>query len=134
MNQCRNLWLQKTEHLIPGPFSLRENTTFDFNDNSSDNVREKEIEFVNFVEGKNHQINDFCFDRVVKEMGRFVIFSYEGELYPGQIVSFKNDELTIKSMRKSLKMWKWPILGLMFRDQLNPPNKFQKDVSFLCLS
>ena len=39
----------------------------------------------------------------------FVIFSYEEELFPGQIKRvLKNDEVEIKSMVKSGRNWKWP--------------------------
>lgn len=94
----------------------REEDIVEFNDNSSDDVdfdelekeQEKEREFINFVEGVYPQKKDFNFDKVVREVGRFVVISYEGQLYPGQIVAFNNDEVQINSMQKSLKMWKWP--------------------------
>lgn len=86
-----------------------------YNDNSSDDVdfeelaeeREKETEFVNFIEGKTSQRKS-SFSEVVKEVGRFVAFYYEKQLYPGEIVSFDDETVTINAMQKSLKMWKWP--------------------------
>lgn len=86
-----------------------------FNDNSSDDVdfeelaKEKEIEteFVNFLEGKSSH-HKTSFAEVVKEVGCFVAFYYEKQLYPGEIVSFDDETVTINAMQKSLKMWKWP--------------------------
>ena len=103
------------EPMITEGTEQRDEETLTFNDNSSDDVdfeelekeQEKESKFINFVEGIDQKKESF--DKVVKEVERFVVFSYEGQLYPGQIVSFNNDEVQIKSMQKSLKMWKWPL-------------------------
>lgn len=108
---------EDSEQLLPKPSTSRQEDTLALNDNSSDDVNfeelereeEKEREFINFIEGKCYKDNDFHFDNVVREVGRFVVFSYEGEFYPGQIVSFNNNEVTINSMQRSLKMWKWPL-------------------------
>lgn len=51
--------------------------------------REKETESVNF-RGKSSP----SFSEVVKEVGNFVAFYYEKQLYPGEIVSV--DEETVR--------------------------------------
>ncbi|KAK4883938.1 hypothetical protein RN001_000209 [Aquatica leii] len=87
-----------------------------FEDNSSEDIdfeelareQEKENQFVNFLEGKSSQYTNAKFQNVVKERGRFVVFSYEGKFYPGEIVAFDEETVTINAMQKSLKMWKWP--------------------------
>jgi len=43
-----------------------------------------------------------------KEVGEYVVFKYEGEYFPGRILSFSDDEVEISAMQKSLKSWKWP--------------------------
>lgn len=40
--------------------------------------------------------------------GDFVIFNYEGELFPGQVSEVKEDGCNIKSLVKSGVDWKWP--------------------------
>lgn len=46
---------------------------------------------------------------VQKVIGEFVVFRYEGELFPGQIMSFSDKKVTIMSMERGQKSWKWPI-------------------------
>ncbi|KAJ8930362.1 hypothetical protein NQ314_016840 [Rhamnusium bicolor] len=79
--------------------------------------KKKENQFMNFLEGKTSQYNDVHFAKVVREVGRFIVFSYEGQLYPGEIVAFDDKTVTINSMQRSLKMWKWPSK----RDELTYP-------------
>lgn len=57
----------------------------------------------NYFEGnkENRHANNF-------EDGDYVIFIYEGEYFVGQIVSVSEEGALIKSMKKSLKNWKWP--------------------------
>ncbi|CAH1979207.1 unnamed protein product [Acanthoscelides obtectus] len=93
-----------------------------FDDNSSDDVNFEELdkdqqiekEFMSFIEG---QKNEFHFANVIREVGRFVVFSYMGQLFPGEIVAFDDEKVTINAMEKSLKMWKWPSR----RDELTYP-------------
>ncbi|KAK4876601.1 hypothetical protein RN001_009107 [Aquatica leii] len=87
-----------------------------FEDNSSEDIdfeelakeQEKENQFVNFLEGKSSQYTNAKFQNVVKERRRFVVFSYEGQLYPREIVAFDEETVTIHAMQRSLKMCKWP--------------------------
>ncbi|KAL1447927.1 hypothetical protein WDU94_014012 [Cyamophila willieti] len=43
-----------------------------------------------------------------KKVGAFVVFKYEGEIFPGQIKSFDKEKVVISSMQRSLQAWKWP--------------------------
>lgn len=105
-------------------FSRPENEMV-FDDHSSDDIDfdelakedQKEKQFMDFLEGKASEPNYYKFASVVREIGTFVVFLYEGELYPGQIVGFDDKEVTVNSMEKSLKMWKWPSK----RDELTYP-------------
>ena len=45
---------------------------------------------------------------VRREENEFVVFTYEGELFPGQITKVKKNGAIIKSMVKTGKAWKWP--------------------------
>jgi hypothetical protein len=36
------------------------------------------------------------------------MFLYEGNVYPGKIISFHEENIYISAMVKSLKSWKWP--------------------------
>lgn len=47
-------------------------------------------------------------ENVRKEVNEFVLFSYEGELFPGQIIHVHDNGARIKSMQKCGKAWKWP--------------------------
>lgn len=43
------------------------------------------------------------------QVGDFVLVRYEGELYPGKIIDFKEkEEVLISAMKKSASNWKWP--------------------------
>lgn len=85
---------------------LRSNSSDDIDFDELVEEQQKESQFVEYLEGKLPQNNSFA--SVVKEIGSFVVFLYEGKLYPGEIVSFDNNEVTINAMEKSIKMWKWP--------------------------
>lgn len=68
-----------------------------------------------------------------KELGEFVAFSYNNNLYAGLIKSVDEDGPVISSMQSCGKLWKWPqppdILKYSWKDVLgsiNPPVKFSK--------
>lgn len=96
------------------------NSDLELNDNSSDEY--DPASEAQEIEAENQFIADNCalasgsktvrdlvsVPDVVREVGKFVLFLYDGEIYPGQITGFNNQEVTIKSMQKSLKSWKWP--------------------------
>ena len=44
-----------------------------------------------------------------RKLGKFVVFSYDGQLFSGEIVAFDDKTVTINSMQRSLKSWKWPL-------------------------
>ncbi|KAG8250199.1 hypothetical protein J6590_106667 [Homalodisca vitripennis] len=46
--------------------------------------------------------------KIKKNIGEYVIFKYEGEFFPGKIVSLSEEHVEITAMKKSLKSWKWP--------------------------
>ena len=46
-------------------------------------------------------------DICTKREGEFVVFTYEDELFPGQITIVKENGAYVKSMVKTLKAWKW---------------------------
>lgn len=113
-----------------------------FDDNSSDDVDFEELskdqqvekDFMNFVEGKGHEFN---FANVIRKVVSFVVFSYEGQLFPGEIVAFDEKKVTINAMEKSLKMWKWPLkrdeLTYSWSDVLGgiqPPKQVSKRGTF----
>ncbi|GBL70124.1 hypothetical protein AVEN_153799-1 [Araneus ventricosus] len=43
-----------------------------------------------------------------RELDEHVVFHYEGEFFPGKIVSITESGMKISSMQRSLKSWKWP--------------------------
>jgi len=43
-----------------------------------------------------------------KEIGEYVVFTFEGELFPGKIIKVQNKVATISAMQRSEKLWKWP--------------------------
>jgi hypothetical protein len=45
---------------------------------------------------------------VIKACGQFVVFPYEGNIYPGKIISSNEEHVYIFAMVKSLKSCKWP--------------------------
>jgi hypothetical protein len=45
---------------------------------------------------------------VIKACGQFVVFLYEGNIYPGKIISFNEKNVYMFAMVKRLKPWKWP--------------------------
>ncbi|KAG5877137.1 hypothetical protein JTB14_027380 [Gonioctena quinquepunctata] len=93
----------------------------------------KKKQFLDFVGGKASAEDDFRFKCVVRKAGSSVVFSYENELYPGEIVACDDDVVIIKAMQKSLKLWKWPSrrdqLEYQWSDVLGsiePPKKVSK--------
>lgn len=48
------------------------------------------------------------FGKCKKKVVEFVVFKYEGEQFLGKIVIFNDKDVTIMSIQKSLKSWKWP--------------------------
>lgn len=86
-----------------------------FSDDSTDDIDfdeiikelEKEQEFVDYID-RETSAKEKQFSHVVREVGQFVAFTYEGEIFPGEIVSFTDEQVTINAMQKSLKAWKWP--------------------------
>jgi hypothetical protein len=46
------------------------------------------------------------FNSVVKAHGQFVMFLYEGIIYPGKIIGYNEGNVYISAMVKSLKSWK----------------------------
>lgn len=74
---------------------------------------------------------------MVNEVGRFVVFSYEGQIYPGEIVVFNEETVTINAMQRFLKMWKLPSkrdeLTYQWSDVLGciqPPKQISKRGAF----
>ncbi|KAJ8914016.1 hypothetical protein NQ315_012039 [Exocentrus adspersus] len=70
---------------------------------------------------------------IVHQVGRYVAFTYEGEIFAGQIVDFNDREVTISAMQKSLKCWKWPakanIMSYLWEDMkggLDAPKQISK--------
>lgn len=83
-------------------------------DNSSDDVdldqlakeSEEEEQFVQYIEGKVSKKGKFS--NVIRKIGEYVAFVYEGEIFPGEIVAFNEEQVIINAMKRSLKAWKWP--------------------------
>lgn len=48
------------------------------------------------------------FKPVVKAVRQYVVFTYEGEMFPGKITKITKEGPYISSMKKSLKSWTWP--------------------------
>lgn len=89
----------------------------DDEDDITDFMREMEHEeeedrreqmLLTIAEGKGNMNELLNLEPVVKKVGEYVIFTYEEEFFPGRIISFDEHEVTISSMQKSLKSWKWP--------------------------
>lgn len=70
--------------------------------------RLEENNFEELLEKERNLDTCLCLEKCKKEVGEFVVFKYEGEQFPGRIVKFNDKEVTITSMQKSLKSWKWP--------------------------
>lgn len=111
----------------------------EFDDNFSEEIEKFEKEkaseelLVSVAEGQK-TINDLLnLKEVVMEVGKFVVFTYEGELFPGRIIGFNDKEVNISSMQRSLKSWKWPTPednhNYVWEDILggiNPPKQISK--------
>jgi hypothetical protein len=52
--------------------------------------------------------NKSLFNPVIKACGQFVVFLYEGNVYPGKITYFNEENVYISATVKSLKSCKWP--------------------------
>lgn len=68
----------------------------------------REQMLLTFAEGKGNMNELLNPKPVVKKVGEYVICTYEEEFFPGKIISFDEKEVTISSMRKLIKSWKWP--------------------------
>jgi hypothetical protein len=47
------------------------------------------------------------FGNTVRDVGQYVVFTYENELFAGKIISYDDQGATISSMKRTLKSWKW---------------------------
>lgn len=65
------------------------------------NTQKKEEINIETLQPKLQEIN--------KQVGSFVIISYEGKFYPGVIEQFDEEGATVSAMKRTLKdNWKWP--------------------------
>ena len=69
------------------------------------------------------------------DVGDYVIFEYERELFPGEVTYVEEGGCNIKSMAKSGVNWKWPAVeDEMFyengeiKQKINPPKKLNRGV------
>jgi hypothetical protein len=73
------------------------------------------------------------------KVGQYVIFTYEDELFPGQITgAVSNGTFTIKSMQRSGKNWKWPkVEDVMdyevhdIKQRIKPPKILKRNIMFV---
>lgn len=70
---------------------------------------------------------------VIRKVGEHVVFTYEGNLYPGKIRKIYEDEVKISSMIPSMKSWKWPVPEDVLcyswddvLDSISPPTQLSK--------
>jgi hypothetical protein len=70
------------------------------------------------------------FGNTVRDVGQYVVFTYENELFPGKIISYDDQGATVSSMKRTLKSWKWPekedILTYSWEDilgSISPPKQ-----------
>lgn len=92
--------------------------------------KECEEKIISVAEGKLNFEDTFSFQEVVRGVGEYVVFKYEGEFFPGKIAGFNEEEVNISAMQRSLRTWRWPhpedlhsypwedVLG-----RINPPKK-----------
>jgi hypothetical protein len=45
---------------------------------------------------------------VIQACGQFVVLLYEGNVYPGKTVSFKEENAYMTATVKNVKPWRWP--------------------------
>lgn len=81
----------------------------------------------------NEDSDNHNWQPLVKSINEHVIFKYEGQYYPGQIISVTDDSATVSSMVKCGRLWKWPerpdILDYQWRflvSHINEPIKVSK--------
>ena len=55
------------------------------------------------VRNQAQKIGHLCKEK----KGEFVVFTYEDEPFPGQIIIVKENDTYLKPMVKTLKSWKW---------------------------
>lgn len=91
--------------------------------------KKSEEVLVSYAEGKPSSRGLLILKEVVRDLGEYVVFTYEKEVFPGKIVEVTEDEVKIGVLQRSMKSWKWPIqegvhcynwddvLG-----RINPPN------------
>jgi hypothetical protein len=60
------------------------------------------------IRGKKTPKDVLCFGKIVRDVGQYVVFTYQNELFPGKIISYDDKGATVSPMKMSLKSWKWP--------------------------
>jgi hypothetical protein len=60
------------------------------------------------ISGKKTPKDFLCFGKIVRDVGQYVVFIYQNELFTGKIISYDDKGGTVSSMKRSLKSWKWP--------------------------
>uniref|UniRef100_A0A2A4IYF8 Uncharacterized protein n=1 Tax=Heliothis virescens TaxID=7102 RepID=A0A2A4IYF8_HELVI len=67
-------------------------------------VENEDRNILNYINSEN-----LALQPLVKKEDQYVIFEYEGELFPGVIIKINKNGAVISSMKRSLKNWNWPL-------------------------
>lgn len=85
---------------------------------------------VSYEEGKTSFRGLLNLKEVVRDLGEYVVFTYEEEICPGKIVEVTEDKVKINVLQRSMKSWKWPIQEGYNWDvvlgRINPPKQISK--------
>lgn len=91
--------------------------------------KKSEEVLVSYAEGKPSSRGLLILKEVVRDLGEYVVFTYEKEVFPGKIVEVTEDEVKIGMLQRSMKSWKWPIQEGVhcynwddLLGRINPPN------------
>jgi hypothetical protein len=60
------------------------------------------------IRGKKTPKDVLSFGKIVRDVGQYVVFMYQNEMFTGKIISYDNKGGTVSSMKRSLKSWKLP--------------------------
>lgn len=129
----RNLTLEESDEEGNDYMSLRGSSDDEYDIHEEIKERENEEEFISLVTGQKLTKDILALPDVIREVDQHVAFIYQGGVFPGKILDFNNESVTITSMQKSLKSWKWPekpdVLSYPWEDvlgSLKPPMQVSK--------
>jgi hypothetical protein len=135
----RKLIVEESEHEDDEHMSCRNSADEDVNmqelleQETAEDIIEEDVTAL--IRGEKTPKDVLCFGKILRDVGQYVVFIYQNELFPGKLsVMMKKEQ--VSSTKRSLESWKWPekedIHGRTFWEALVLQNRYQVEDYLTC--